>query len=746
MMGLMMMTFLFFFCFVVNVGMLVNAKINLQNAADLAAYAGAAVQARQLNTISYLNYEMRRQYKKFLFRYYVMGNMAQANFPTSTSGNSTTSSPYTWTPNLHPPAGATVANYQVPTVCVIFNSKDNFCQVGAQKSIPIPAGVSFDAISDALNYQTTQLETARQLSCLAIGNANLLILQLWLFQTSPNTPVSLSGDPDTKKMLTMVDGLTHGLGLIPRELLLKNRILTIKNAYLNQAPVVGVNLSAAQGYSNSADPHKYERTVQAFMTAYNTLGDHTFGGNLTMDELQSADQLEWVQTPGSLNKDAGITTNFDTFATFFLPTGVSPSATNISLGNQTLGSNPSQNDCQPVLVPQTLGGQLTVGFAKDPTIETYYAIRLQAQAQLLFNPWGGGNGLRLTAYSAAKPFGSRIGPNLTGDNFASAATPNSQFYTNQSSFNPGAHVGGGIINAVPWLPITAGDEGHSFADGSGWASSNALGGYLSAAFPSFTSGMNITPAEITSAYQVAMAPTTYESGRYNILTDYNYTKAFGGANYGFSQYVNGVMDKNETIYLWAPLVDPTNPGSLNNTLKNEITDMFPPNVSARSVTFLNQLITSLEAYISGLPGDTGGIETCAENSIASSLDDQECESINRVRLANPFTPRPSSGGVSSAPLPLPFIINNPNEILTSWNSPNDPGPGNLVGMTGSGTSNGSPSGGKPGRMGYSVKFVSFDSLINHPGAANNTSKLGSYSSPSGEGDNTIAFDLNRIQH
>ena len=42
MLGMMMMTFILFFAFVVNTGMLVNAKINLQNAADLAAFAGAA--------------------------------------------------------------------------------------------------------------------------------------------------------------------------------------------------------------------------------------------------------------------------------------------------------------------------------------------------------------------------------------------------------------------------------------------------------------------------------------------------------------------------------------------------------------------------------------------------------------------------------------------------------------------------------------------------------------------------------
>ncbi len=39
----MLLTFFLFIAFVLNTGMLVNAKINLQNAADLAAYAGAAV-------------------------------------------------------------------------------------------------------------------------------------------------------------------------------------------------------------------------------------------------------------------------------------------------------------------------------------------------------------------------------------------------------------------------------------------------------------------------------------------------------------------------------------------------------------------------------------------------------------------------------------------------------------------------------------------------------------------------------
>ena len=75
-MALFIFTMIIMFAFTTNVGMLVHAKINLQNAADAAAYAGAAVQARQLTAASYLNWEMRRALKEFLFYYDVRSQYA----------------------------------------------------------------------------------------------------------------------------------------------------------------------------------------------------------------------------------------------------------------------------------------------------------------------------------------------------------------------------------------------------------------------------------------------------------------------------------------------------------------------------------------------------------------------------------------------------------------------------------------------------------------------------------------------
>ena len=62
-MALFIFTMIIMFAFTTNIGMLVHAKINLQNAADAAAYSGAAVQARQLTAAGYLNWEMRRALK-----------------------------------------------------------------------------------------------------------------------------------------------------------------------------------------------------------------------------------------------------------------------------------------------------------------------------------------------------------------------------------------------------------------------------------------------------------------------------------------------------------------------------------------------------------------------------------------------------------------------------------------------------------------------------------------------------------
>lgn len=57
------------FAMVLNVGLLVHQKINLQNSVDFAAYYGAAKQAEYLNALAHTNYQIRQSWKLFSWRY-----------------------------------------------------------------------------------------------------------------------------------------------------------------------------------------------------------------------------------------------------------------------------------------------------------------------------------------------------------------------------------------------------------------------------------------------------------------------------------------------------------------------------------------------------------------------------------------------------------------------------------------------------------------------------------------------------
>ncbi|MFS4458796.1 Tad domain-containing protein [Bdellovibrio sp. HCB2-146] len=66
-----------FFAMVINVGLLVHHKINLQNSVDLAAYYGAMKQAEGMNAIAHTNYQIRQSYKLLAWRYRMIGSAGE---------------------------------------------------------------------------------------------------------------------------------------------------------------------------------------------------------------------------------------------------------------------------------------------------------------------------------------------------------------------------------------------------------------------------------------------------------------------------------------------------------------------------------------------------------------------------------------------------------------------------------------------------------------------------------------------
>ncbi|MCM2278243.1 MAG: pilus assembly protein TadG-related protein [Oligoflexia bacterium] len=623
--GGMMLTFVFFFAFVVNTGMLVNAKINLQNAADLAAYAGASVQARQLNQIAFLNYEMRRQYKKFLFRYYVMGNMSQQKFPRpDTGGNAVL-----WSPDG-------TQKYGLPVVCVTFKKEDNGCKLDKIPGIAKPKFAAFDAITKVLTQHLEQLEKIKEENCTQMASANSLLLSLWLWNTDPdfkhlNTNL-YDSQPKIRDILSLMQSLGAGLGLVPRELMLRARINTL-TTYLNQPGEKDLDLEKIQNLKTitTPEPPMNERKIQAFLSAYYTLGNHAFpGADVKMDEL----------LPETLMRLKDIRVKFDAYAIDF--------------------ENGANGECKPLAIQDGVRDPLPVGVSKDPDYLTYYAIRLRAKARLLFSPFGD---LELTAYSAAQPFGSRIGPELKDSDFLRPSRP--QFDLS------GKNAVVFTANAVPNLPIRP-NEGAG--PGQGWDREDVMRSFFSGFMPPGPSGTmspTVTGEDIARAYQFAMAPNPYEVGKYTIPTDVEdeeFMKNF---------------DTGRNLAFWAPIA----PRSKNSGADSEIQNLLagfmdagsPDQQKAREAAK-----TALTYYLQRLRK--------GEGEMLDSPSSSPPEGFNIAHLADPTRPRPQNADVPALTLPGGILETDPHKLRTSWADVNS---GEVE---------------KAGRVGYSVKFVSFELL------------------------------------
>jgi hypothetical protein len=64
---------------IINVGLLVHHKVNLQNSVDLAAYYGAMKQAEMMNAIGHVNYQIRQSWKLLSWRYRQIGTAGDYN-------------------------------------------------------------------------------------------------------------------------------------------------------------------------------------------------------------------------------------------------------------------------------------------------------------------------------------------------------------------------------------------------------------------------------------------------------------------------------------------------------------------------------------------------------------------------------------------------------------------------------------------------------------------------------------------
>jgi len=400
--------------FVVNIGLFVKAKINLQNATDAAAWSGAATQARQLTDIAYMNWEMRNVYKQWLFKYYVLGNLSAKGVRSpgeAGNKNDVNNGDRSVMDFTIGPFNKSQDRFNIPSVCIHPRSQTNnpgdICSVYSIPGLP-RLTFGFTSIDQTTSALTDALAREKASDCAARSKANFNIALAWIYGTGSN-------EHDQKILATAPHVATNYPGAWVKAMEIVHRIRNME-FIVNTPPKSNIGLEEIENLSAESFAG-HERTIKAFSTAYRNLGNDSQLGN----EMKKSYRLTEL-SPQNNNTSADPTSlsnlfipaigqNFEkpyldlkimpiNFVNFF--TSLIPTAT-----LQTSSDTAREAGCEVSKIAIPVPGY-PLGFTKNPQVLTYYAIKGEAEFKGLFNPIG--RSITLTAYAAAKPFGGRIGP------------------------------------------------------------------------------------------------------------------------------------------------------------------------------------------------------------------------------------------------------------------------------------------------------------------------------------------------
>jgi hypothetical protein len=404
--------------FVINVGLFVKAKINLQNATDAAAFAGAAVQSRQLSQIGYLNWEMRNIYKEWMYKYYVVGSL-NINDVENPSGNDSMS--YRLETDVNAITGSRADDYyNFPAVCIhIATSRTNICKRYAIPGLPEFGSSNLPGAEEASRAFMDALIATKTADCVERTKLNMLVASTWAFNV-------LSDDYDNSLAGRGPAILSNRMGAWPAAVELAMRMRNLE--YVMNRPPEKLGVCANPGSSADIRCGKSinevtadnalgnERISKAYYSGYRNLGnevDNEMKSTFTLTELPPRapalfrDGASYLLVPP---KSKGyekfyvdlelMMVNYAVFYAAMIPRA----ERGASEGSGVSGAC----DVSKVAIPVP---GYPLGFTKNPDVLTYYAVKGEAGFSGMFNPFNT-DLIKMTAYSAAKPMGGRIGPLL----------------------------------------------------------------------------------------------------------------------------------------------------------------------------------------------------------------------------------------------------------------------------------------------------------------------------------------------
>jgi hypothetical protein len=414
-----------FFAMLVNVGLLVHHKINLQNSVDIAAYYGAMKQAEMLNVIAHSNYQIRQSWKLLVFRYRHLGTYGDDHYPGArnvdnqasdggvSSGISNSSN--TQDPNMFPAFCITYHPFQ------FMSPNENYCRHSGQqgqfiiKTPPVPTHVGTNFLGliswDQLNIAITQNIRAQvQTSCESKQALSYYQIAQFLFAykrdianrkrlitTLANQLSGSTSDFNDLDGNSVIDGV--------EKTLTKN--LTYQNLSgaqkINGAHIVKFFNSMGGTAGSQYAPPQWLSEIRIFPIFWAYVGECTL------------DQLSYVATPINIGNPPPL-----------------PIAQDKIVGTQIVAIDQQIQEPGPGSSATAQLYASSLGYEKNPWYMPYVAVHAETKPQIPFSPFGTVT-LKATAY--AKPFGGMIGP-WWGKDWGSASPMSDNGNPNDSTLQP----------------------------------------------------------------------------------------------------------------------------------------------------------------------------------------------------------------------------------------------------------------------------------------------------------------------
>ncbi len=392
-----------FFAMVINIGLLVHHKINLQNSTDLAAYYGAMKQAEMMNAVGHINYQIRQAYKLMMFRYHQIGAAGEEN-----------KHPFKFVePKSFRKTDDAIIDFE-PSFCIAYqpvnmvNKNESYCRNLASKEVVINlpgdpnlkvvGAFFFLNLAYAMSSLSKTIISQAQSGCKRIAQLNWVQLARFIniykmdLRNRKQTLLRVANAVSTEQPLDL-DGKSIHLGTF--KTFIKN--LTYQNKE-----------SLRKSYKDDGTGTNTAQTSFNFINGLSQNGCGSKGDSLEtpgwLSDVNIFPLFRFLDAQcggDSAVKFMSHYINLDPDDPEVLKGNITPEyAQEIKTLKELVGEDPGYG------VQERLS-KSSLGYEKNPWCMAYVGVSATTTPMIPFSPFGS---VKIEAKSFAKPFGGRIGP------------------------------------------------------------------------------------------------------------------------------------------------------------------------------------------------------------------------------------------------------------------------------------------------------------------------------------------------